>query len=67
MDCSIALGSPFAAMCNFAQYYYIYSSCMDPGTHFCKMSIDGSPKRSCPNGPHEHYIVLPESCPLCCS
>ncbi|KAH7142242.1 hypothetical protein DER46DRAFT_518153 [Fusarium sp. MPI-SDFR-AT-0072] len=54
-------------MCDFVKNYYIYSSCMDPGIHFCRIFIDGSPKHSCPKGPHERYIILPESCPLCCS
>ncbi|KAI1068550.1 hypothetical protein LB507_004842 [Fusarium sp. FIESC RH6] len=55
-----------AIMCDFTKNYYIYMSCTDPGTHFCKTSIDGSREHACPKGPHERYIVLPESCPLCC-
>ncbi|EWG37114.1 hypothetical protein FVEG_00867 [Fusarium verticillioides 7600] len=55
-----------ASMCDFTKNYYIYTSCTDPGTHFCKTSIDGSREHACPKGPHERYIVLPESCPLCC-
>lgn len=53
-------------MCDFTKNYYIYMSCTDPGTHFCKTSIDGSREHACSKGPHERYIVLPESCPLCC-
>ncbi|KAH7191414.1 hypothetical protein BKA60DRAFT_471527 [Fusarium oxysporum] len=52
-------------MCNFVKNYYIYSSCVDPGTHFCRISIDGNRKDSCSKGPHERYIILLESCPLC--
>ncbi|QUC17845.1 uncharacterized protein UV8b_02086 [Ustilaginoidea virens] len=52
-------------MCNFTKNYYIYMSCADPGAHFCSTSTDGSRKNSCPAGPHERYIVIPESCPLC--
>ncbi|KAH7114144.1 hypothetical protein B0J13DRAFT_460417 [Dactylonectria estremocensis] len=53
-------------MCGFTKNYYIYMSCVDPGTHFCKTSTDGNRKQSCPEGPHERYIVIPENCPLCC-
>lgn len=52
-------------MCDFTKNYYIYTSCTDPGAHFCSTSTDGSRKRSCPMGPHERFIVIPESCPLC--
>lgn len=52
-------------MCNFTQNYYIYETCIDPGMHFCSTSTDGSRKSSCKNGPHERYIVVPESCPWC--
>jgi hypothetical protein len=54
-----------AKMCDFTKNYYIYMSCIDPGLHFCSTSTDGSRQRSCPMGPHERYIVIPESCPLC--
>lgn len=53
-------------MCDFTKNYYIYTSCTDPGAHFCSTSTDGSRQQSCPMGPHERYIVIPESCPLCC-
>jgi hypothetical protein len=53
-------------MCLFARNYYIYSACMDPGLHFFKTSTDGTRKNCCPKGPHERYIVLPETCPICC-
>ncbi|KAH7142650.1 hypothetical protein B0J13DRAFT_445428 [Dactylonectria estremocensis] len=53
-------------MCDFTKNYYIYMSCADPGTHFCKTSTDGNRKQSCSKGPHERYIVIPENCPLCC-
>lgn len=52
-------------MCDFTKNYYIYTSCIDPGTHFFRTSVDGSRKHSCPKGPHERYIVLPGECPLC--
>lgn len=52
-------------MCSFTQNYYIYETCIDPGMHFCSTSTDGSRERSCKNGPHERYIVVPESCPWC--
>ncbi|KAH7109005.1 hypothetical protein EDB81DRAFT_704843 [Dactylonectria macrodidyma] len=58
--------SLLATMCGFTKNYYIYMSCVDPGTHFCKTSTDGNRKQSCPEGPHERYIVIPENCPLCC-
>ncbi|KAM5355745.1 hypothetical protein ACJ41O_002391 [Fusarium nematophilum] len=45
-------------MCDFTKNYYIYTSCTDPGTHFCKTSTDGSRKTACPKGPHERYIVM---------
>lgn len=54
-----------AKMCDFTKNYYIYMSCVDPGLHFCSTSTDGSHLRSCPMGPHERYIVIQESCPLC--
>ncbi|RSM11378.1 hypothetical protein CDV31_006816 [Fusarium ambrosium] len=44
-------------MCDFTKNYYIYTSCTDPGTHFCKTSTDGSRKHACPKGPHERYIA----------
>lgn len=53
-------------MCDFTKNYYIYTSCADPGAHFFRTSTDGDRKRSCGRGPHERYIMLPESCPLCC-
>lgn len=56
---------PTPNMCNFTKNYYIYSACSDPGAHFCKTSTDGSREQSCPAGPHERFIVIPESCPLC--
>jgi hypothetical protein len=52
-------------MCDFTKNYYIYTSCVDPGAHFFRTSVDGSRKRSCPNGPHERYIMLPGECPIC--
>ncbi|KAM3436299.1 hypothetical protein NHJ13051_006229 [Beauveria bassiana] len=52
-------------MCDFTKNYYIYMSCNDPGLHFCSTSTDGSRQHSCPAGPHERYIVIQESCPLC--
>lgn len=52
-------------MCDFTKNYYIYTSCVDPGAHFFRTSVDGSSKRSCPKGPHERYIMLPGQCPLC--
>lgn len=54
-----------ATMCNFTKNYYIYTSCVDPGAHFCKTSTEGDSKKICSKGPHERYIVLPETCPLC--
>jgi len=52
-------------MCDFTKNYYIYTSCVDPGVHFFRTSVDGSRKRSCPKGPHERYIMLPGQCALC--
>ena len=52
-------------MCDFTKNYYIYTSCVDPGAHFFGTSVDGNLEDSCPNGPHERYIVLPGHCPLC--
>ncbi|KAK4103044.1 hypothetical protein N658DRAFT_422324 [Parathielavia hyrcaniae] len=52
-------------MCDFTKNYYIYTTCLDPGAHFFRTSIDGSPKRSCPRSPHERYIMLQGQCPLC--
>ncbi|KAI0404491.1 hypothetical protein F4802DRAFT_231055 [Xylaria palmicola] len=52
-------------MCDFTKNYYIYTSCLDPGTHFFRTSMDGSRKTACPRGPHERYIVQPGQCPLC--
>lgn len=52
-------------MCDFTKNYYIYSSCMDPGAHFFRTSVDGNRKLACPKGPHERYIVQPGTCPLC--
>ncbi|CEJ82663.1 hypothetical protein VHEMI02712 [[Torrubiella] hemipterigena] len=56
---------PTTTMCDYTQNYYIYMSCIDPGMHFCSTSTDGSRHQSCQRGPHERYIVIPESCPLC--
>ncbi|KAK4211079.1 hypothetical protein QBC37DRAFT_442346 [Rhypophila decipiens] len=52
-------------MCDFTKNYYIYTACVDPGVHFFGTSVDGSHKRSCSKGPHERYIVVEGSCPLC--
>ncbi|EHA49175.1 hypothetical protein MCOR27_002824 [Pyricularia oryzae] len=52
-------------MCDFTKNYYIYTSCLDPGAHFFRTSVDGSHKHACPKGPHERYIMLPGHCPLC--
>ncbi|KAI1136993.1 hypothetical protein F5Y05DRAFT_93880 [Hypoxylon sp. FL0543] len=52
-------------MCDFTKNYYIYTSCLDPGAHFFRTSMDGSKKHACPRGPHERYIVQPGQCPLC--
>lgn len=52
-------------MCDFTKNYYIYSSCLDPGAHFFRTSVDGNRKLACPKGPHERYIVQPGTCPLC--
>ncbi|KAI0450125.1 hypothetical protein F5B21DRAFT_445872 [Xylaria acuta] len=52
-------------MCEYTKNYYIYTTCLDPGTHFFRTSIDGSRKTACPRGPHERYIVQPGQCPLC--
>ncbi|KAI7921303.1 hypothetical protein M0657_004042 [Pyricularia oryzae] len=51
-------------MCDFTKNYYIYTSCLDPGAHFFRTSVDGSHKHACPKGPHERYIMLPGHCPL---
>ncbi|KAK1765367.1 hypothetical protein QBC33DRAFT_177456 [Phialemonium atrogriseum] len=53
-------------MCDFTKNYYIYTSCVDPGAHFFRTSVDGSRKHKCSKGPHERYIMLPGECPLCC-
>ncbi|KAI1814751.1 hypothetical protein GGS20DRAFT_585239 [Poronia punctata] len=55
-------------MCDFTKNYYIYTSCLDPGTHFFRTSIDGSrgfpvskmrkQKRS---GGHLFFVFLDES------
>ena len=52
-------------MCDFTKNFYIYTSCVDPGAHFFRTSVDGSRKYKCSKGPHERYIMLPEQCPLC--
>lgn len=52
-------------MCDFTKNYYIYTSCVDPGAHFFRTSVDGSRKRSCPKSPHERFIMLPGECPIC--
>jgi hypothetical protein len=52
-------------MCDFTKNYYIWTTCVDPGMHFFRTSLDGSKKNSCPNGPHERYIVVPGTCPFC--
>ncbi|KAL2113358.1 hypothetical protein VUR80DRAFT_4195 [Thermomyces stellatus] len=52
-------------MCDFTKNFYIYTSCIDPGAHFFGTSVDGNHKNSCPDGPHERYIVIPGHCPLC--
>lgn len=55
----------YTSMCDFTKNYYIYSSCLDPGAHFFRTSVDGNRKLACPKGPHERYIVQPGTCPLC--
>ncbi|KAG7058805.1 hypothetical protein JMJ77_0006176 [Colletotrichum scovillei] len=52
-------------MCDFTKNYYIYTSCIDPGAHFFRTSVDGNRSRACGSGPHERYIVVPGHCPLC--
>ncbi|KAE9582808.1 hypothetical protein CGMCC3_g945 [Colletotrichum fructicola] len=52
-------------MCDFTKNYYIYTSCIDPGAHFFRTSVDGNRNRTCGKGPHERYIVVPGHCPLC--
>ncbi|KAH7150680.1 hypothetical protein DER46DRAFT_628650 [Fusarium sp. MPI-SDFR-AT-0072] len=42
----LTLRSLATTMCDFVKNYYIYSSCVDPGTHFCRISIDGNRKDS---------------------
>ncbi|KAG6362418.1 hypothetical protein INS49_010648 [Diaporthe citri] len=45
-------------MCDFTKNYYIYSSCLDPGAHFFRTSVDGNRKLACPKGPHESTEYL---------
>ncbi|AEO65490.1 uncharacterized protein THITE_119654 [Thermothielavioides terrestris NRRL 8126] len=52
-------------MCDFTKNYYVYTTCVDPGAHFFRTSVDGSRKSACPKSPHERYIMLPGQCPLC--
>ncbi|KAK4240329.1 hypothetical protein C8A03DRAFT_13323 [Achaetomium macrosporum] len=52
-------------MCDWTKNYYIYTTCSDPGLHFFRTSVDGSPKHSCRDTPHERYIMLVGDCPLC--
>lgn len=53
-------------MCLYTRNYYIYTACQDPGLHFYETFTEGKPQESCPQGPHERYIVSPETCPICC-
>ncbi|RKU46456.1 hypothetical protein DL546_007388 [Coniochaeta pulveracea] len=57
--------STLGAMCDYTKNYYVYTSCLDPGAHFFRTSIDGSKKNACPKGPHERYIMIAGQCPLC--
>ncbi|KAL0474815.1 hypothetical protein QR685DRAFT_567709 [Neurospora intermedia] len=52
-------------MCNFFKNYYIYASCTDPGLHFYKIELDGSPQGACPRAPHERFIVKGDKCEHC--
>ena len=52
-------------MCDYYKNYYIYSTCADPGIHFIRISIDGSRDFRCATGPHERYIVVAGTCPVC--
>ncbi|KAK3355760.1 hypothetical protein B0H65DRAFT_545002 [Neurospora tetraspora] len=49
-------------MCDFFKNYYIYASCTDPGLHFYKIELDGSPQGACPRAPHERFIVKGDKC-----
>ncbi|KIM99320.1 hypothetical protein OIDMADRAFT_126949 [Oidiodendron maius Zn] len=52
-------------MCDYTINYYIYASCIDPGSHFFGTSVDDNQKHRCPKSPHGRYIVLPGRCLLC--
>ena len=52
-------------MCQYYKNYYIYASCMDPGAHFFKTSTDGHKGNTCSQAPHERFIVVQGSCPIC--
>lgn len=55
----------FFAMCDVTKNYYIYEQCQEPSIHFVRISMDGAGTPTCPDGPHERYIVQPGVCPLC--
>ncbi|KAK8137692.1 hypothetical protein PG984_001072 [Apiospora sp. TS-2023a] len=38
-------------MCDFIKNYYIYTSCVDPGAHYFRTSMDGSKSTRVPEGP----------------
>ncbi|KAK3951015.1 hypothetical protein QBC32DRAFT_371481 [Pseudoneurospora amorphoporcata] len=52
-------------MCDFFKNYYIYASCTDPGLHFYKIELDGSPQGACSRAPHERFIVKGDKCEHC--
>ncbi|KAI9815861.1 MAG: hypothetical protein M1826_001925 [Phylliscum demangeonii] len=52
-------------MCDYVRNYYVYASCADPGAHFFRTSIDGSTEAICARAPHERFIVVSGTCPLC--
>ena len=52
-------------MCNITKNYSIYASCVDPGVHVFHTWLEGDRKAACGTGPHERYILIPGSCPLC--
>ena len=52
-------------MCLHFRNFYIYAMCNDPGAHFVKMTEDISMRGHCAQAPHERFIIIEGSCPVC--